>query len=86
MKKFNLAQLKYAQEVCFADTFVALFNKHAKETGLYDCGHVMLFDLKYKHDGLLLNWIFNWSRADMDGELGTIVEGILTDLIGNYKG
>lgn len=81
--KFSLDQLQYAQEVCFAADFIELFEKHAKGTELVGLGHYYAMDNKHRKRDLI-QWIFSFSRADRDREIGTVIERMLAELIGNY--
>jgi len=86
MKEFNLAQLRYAEEVCFKDDFIKLFNKYALNSLEENLGLYHWYYICSDYQGKVLNWIFHWSRADMKNAMGGIIEGMLTDLIGDYKG
>ena len=82
--KFTLNQLQYAQEVCFPADFIELFDKHAKGTKLEGWGHYYAMDNKhFKRD--LIKWIFKFNRADRENVIGTIIEKMLVELIGDYE-
>ena len=83
---YTLDQLQYAQEVCFPADFIELFDKYAKGTYLEGMGHYFATDNKYRKRDLI-QWIFSYSRAarNKDKVIGTIIENMLVELIGNYK-
>jgi len=81
---FTLNQLQYASEICFFDRFVEIFNRFAEGTEYHGLGIVYALDNKSRKR-TLIDWIFVFSRADRDDEFGTIIDSILTELIGDYE-
>lgn len=82
--KFTLDQLQYANEVCFQDDFVRLFNKYAINTELTGLGGYYMRDMKHRQRNLI-DFIFTFSREDRHKEIGLIIEGMLVELIGDYQ-
>lgn len=86
--KFSLKQLKYANEVCFRDDFIRLFNKYAESgynPNLKDCGAFYESELVHQFGNDLLRFIFHFSRADLGKGYDFIFDGMLKELIGDYR-
>jgi hypothetical protein len=82
--KYSLDQLQYANEICFDDEFIELFDKSAIGTPFEGDGRYYYAEKK-RHKRDLLQWIFAFSRASRKRGYGTIIEKMLAELIGDYK-
>lgn len=82
---FTLNQLQYASEICDLENFTTTFNKAAEGTTLHGLGGIYARDCKHRKR-TLLDWIFELTRPDRDGEIGLIINKMLVELIGNFRG
>jgi hypothetical protein len=84
--KFNLNQLKLAGELCFPSDFSVLYSNNSKGTELVKFWHIESRKFWEEFNSDFLRWAFSHSRADLDNGIGKIINGMIEDLIGDYKG
>lgn len=86
MKAWTLDQLKFAEEVCFPDTFEKLWAKHSKGDVLATPAEEALYlRLTWKRSSLgLVAWFMSFGRKYMAEGSGEVFDAVLTDLIGDY--
>lgn len=81
-KAWTLTQLKFANEICFPSDFERLWIKYSPEE--YRTWWVVLL-MDFKQAKGFLAWISMYSRRDLDGWMGAVIDNMIAELVGDYK-
>lgn len=84
--KFSIAQLMFANELCFVEDFKRVYAESAKGTGLEEFAGIMLMAFRQTHKCNLISWIHSYSRADLERGMGAVIDKMIIALIGDYQG